>query len=264
MIRIALAGAGGRMGAAVAQMLEEEPDLELVHAAERPGHPRVGSLLAGCAITDSLPREREAADVLLDFTSAAAFSEVLATVQRLGMPLVSGTTGLDQSQRELLAAAAREIPVLHANNMSLGIAAMRALLRLTTAMLPGYDVEVLEMHHRRKRDAPSGTALSLAEAICESRADLELVHGRSGDWGPRKSSELGIHALRGGDAVGEHEVIFAGPGERVTLRHQADHRGAFAAGAVSACRFILGKAAGLYGMEHVLGMASKASRETED
>lgn len=258
MIRIALSGAGGRMGAALAQAFEEQRDCALVHAAERPGHPRLGGSLAGCTITGHLPQETGAADVLLDFTTAAAFSEILAAARRLEMPLVSGTTGLDEIQRAALTEAAREIPVLHANNMSMGIAAMRALLRVATPMLRGYDIEVLEMHHRRKRDAPSGTAWSLAETIREARADLRPVHGRSGDWGPRKDTELGMHALRGGDAVGEHEVIFAGPGERVTLRHQADHRGAFAAGALAACRFIVDQPAGLYGMEDVLGLAHKA------
>jgi len=251
-LRIAVVGCAGRMGAALAQAVGARDDCTVSWAAEAPGHPRVGRSYLACTISDHLPPARDLADVILEFTSAAAIPAVAAAAARLGLPLVSGTTGFDDAHWAALRSAAATIPILHASNMSWGVTVLGALLRQATRMLPGYDIELIEMHHRRKIDAPSGTAAMLAEAIRKQREGLSLVHGRVGSLGARPERELGIHALRGGDVVGEHEIIFAGAGERLCLRHQADHRGAFASGALAACRFIVDQKPGLYGMDDVL------------
>ncbi len=255
MIRTILAGAGGRMGLEVRTALTEAEDLQLVGLTEAPGHPATGTEVDGLTIRDRLDWAAGEADLVIDFTTAKATLGIAAYAAEQGMGLVSGVTGLTAEQEASLRDAAARIPLLHASNMSQGVTALRALVRQAAGMLRHYDVEITEMHHRRKTDAPSGTALTLARAVKDVRQDLTTVHGREGTPGPRGAGELGIHALRGGDVVGEHHVLFAGTGERIRLTHVADHRGAFVAGVLAACRFVAGREAGFYTMENVLGLS---------
>jgi 4-hydroxy-tetrahydrodipicolinate reductase len=252
MIRVALCGAAGRMGAELARAIASAEDLELAAAIEMPGHAAVGTSCACVAIGDDLAVQVSACDLVIDFTTARASARHLETARAAGVPFLTGTTGFSEGEHAAFEAAARTIPVLWASNMSLGITAACQLLRQAARRLPGYDVEIVEFHHRRKRDAPSGTALHLAEIVRGERAGTSLVHGRAGETGERPVSEIGIHALRGGDVVGEHRVIFAGPGERLEVRHVADHRGCFVTGALAAARFLPGRPPGLYDMEDVL------------
>jgi 4-hydroxy-tetrahydrodipicolinate reductase len=252
MIRIALCGASGRMGAEVARAIAAADDLKLAAAIEAPGHATQGTTCQGVVIGADLTTRVADCDVVVDFTAPRASAAHLEIARAAHVPFLTGTTGFSAGEDAIFAAAARTIPVLRASNMSLGIAAACELLRTAARRLAGYDVEIVELHHRCKRDAPSGTALRLAEVVQGERAGTHLVHGRSGETGERACAEIGIHAVRGGDVVGEHRVIFAGPGERLEIRHVADHRGCFVAGALTAARFLPGRPPGLYGMEDVL------------
>jgi len=256
VIRVALCGAAGRMGREIARAIGHEPGMTLVAAIERPDHPEIGRAFEGVVLDPELRAPLIGCDVVVDFTApepAVAHAQLAA--QR-GVPFVTGTTGLDAGQEGRLREAASRIPVLHAANLSLGMALLTRLVRQAAESLPGYDVEILEMHHREKADAPSGSALRLAEAVESVRPGLRRVHGRSGRPGPRDAAEIGLHALRGGDVVGEHQVIFAGPGERLVLTHLAESRSAFVAGALTAIRFVLGRRPGLYTMSDLRGATS--------
>lgn len=198
------------------------------------------------------------ADVLIDFSLPAGFSARLAECVKRGTPIVSGTTGLDDAQRAELADAGKDIPVLWAPNFSLGVNLLFALAKQAASSLPeGYDIEIVEMHHRRKVDAPSGTALGLLRAVCEGNgrdAAKVVRHGREGHTGERSAQEIGMHTLRGGDVVGDHTVIFAADGERVELTHKASSRDTFAQGALRAAEWLIGKPPGEYSMKQVLGL----------
>jgi 4-hydroxy-tetrahydrodipicolinate reductase len=262
-VQIAVLGAGGKMGRAVVRALADDPAARLVAAVDRPGAPELGQdagTLAGLppaavALSDRLPRSNEA-DVWIDFSSAAAAVEHAQAAADAGAHLVLGTTGLGGAERERVAAAAQRIAVVLSPNMSVGI---NLLLRLVAdaarALGPGYDIEVLEAHHRHKRDAPSGTALRLAEALAEATGrDLAQTarYARQGDVGPRTSSEIGLQTLRGGDVVGDHTVFFLGLGERIEITHRASSRETFARGAVRAAIWLRGRPPGLYDMRDVL------------
>lgn len=252
-LRIALCGAGGRMGSEIVAALEAEPDLTLARAIERPGHPLCGRKLGAVTVESRIEMPGACCDVVVDFSSAEATPELARQAAAAGVALVSGVTALGAAGEAALAQAAERIAVLHAPNMSLGVAVLERLLAKAARRLPpSYDVEILEMHHRRKQDAPSGTALRLAALIEAERAGLTRRHGRGPGSAPRRPGELGIHALRGGEVVGEHRVIFAGPGERLELVHRAESRSAFVAGVFAAVRFVRGREPGLYGMADVL------------
>jgi 4-hydroxy-tetrahydrodipicolinate reductase len=253
-IRVALCGAGGRMGGEIAAAVAAASDLALTAAIERPGHARLGETLEGVPLVAGLHPAIAGAQVLVDFTAPAATAELARAAAAAGAALLSGATGLAAGDHEALAQAAARIPVLHAPNMSPGIALLTRLVRAAAAALPGYDIEIVEMHHRGKQDAPSGTALALVEAIEGVRPGLKRLAGRSGHTGERGAGEIGIHALRGGDVVGEHEVILAGAGERIKLGHCAESRAAFVTGVLRAIRFLPGRPPGRYTMEDVLGL----------
>jgi 4-hydroxy-tetrahydrodipicolinate reductase len=199
-----------------------------------------------------------AADAVIDFSSASGTDTVLAACRAAGKPLVLGTTGHDAVQRAAVAAAAHEIAVVFAANFSVGVNALFWLTREAARILgPGFDLEVVEMHHRLKKDAPSGTARRLAEILAEARGldyAQDAVHGRHGLVGARDPREIGVHAIRGGDIVGEHTVLLAGTGERLELTHRAASRETFAAGALRAAGWLSDQPAGLYDMEDVLGL----------
>lgn len=262
-LRVAVNGAAGRMGRLLLADLMEHDGLELASATERPGHPDLGrdagalcgKWQLGVALSEVSAEGLRGADVVVDFSLAAGIPTLMAALD--GQALVSGTTGLDAGQLQLIEDYATRAPVVRASNFSTGLNLLLGLVARAAALAPDYDVEVVEMHHRLKRDAPSGTALALAEAVASARGTvLEAVgrHGRVGETGPRAQGEIGLHALRGGDVIGEHTVYLAGPGERLQLGHFATSRAAFASGALRATLWVAGRAPGLYDMRDVLGL----------
>ena len=204
------------------------------------------------------PATVAAGDVVIDFSAASLTSELLAACGAARKPVVIGTTGHGAEDRANIAAAAREIPVVFAANFSVGVNTLFWLTRQAARILgPGFDLEVIEVHHRLKKDAPSGTARRLAEILAEVRGltyDGDARHGREGIVGERTGTEIGVHAVRGGDVVGEHTVLFADAGERVELVHRASSRDTFAIGALRAASWIRSRPPGLYDMEDVLGL----------
>ena len=251
MIRIVLCGALGRVGRVVAAEVEKESDLELAGAVEAAG---VEGSIAGISVTSSLQSVIDTCDVIVDFTNPDAALEHIAAGADAGLPVIVGTTGFSPEQLERARRAAERTPLLIAPNMSAGVNLMFRTVEDMARALPDFDPEIIEIHHNRKKDSPSGTAARLADAIERARAGLRRVHGREGMLGARKDNELGIHSLRGGDVVGEHTVVFAGEGERLEITHRAHSRRTFARGAIRAVRFIAGKPAGLYSMADVLGL----------
>ncbi len=240
-LRIALIGAKGRMGQAI-----------IAAAAE-----------AGAVIASSLQRDDDLAagikhaDVIIDFSSHKISAEVVKLAAALNKPLVMGTTGHPADEKKHLLAEAAKVPTVWSGNYSVGVNLLFALTQRAASVLGSdYDAEVIEMHHRFKKDAPSGTAARLLEIILEERKldASALRHGREGITGARTSTEVGIHSLRGGDVVGDHTVIFAALGERLELTHKASDRGIFARGAVRAAQWVVGKTPGIYDMQDVLGL----------
>lgn len=251
-LKIAVAGALGRMGRAVAAAVQADPKLRLAARFDRPG--------AADPAVELVSQEQAlaAADVVIDFTTAQASALLAgACAARGGPALVIGSTGFDESQLATLAAAARRIPLLRAGNFSLGVNMLLGLVEQAARALPAdYDIEVFEAHHRRKIDAPSGTALMLGEAAARGRGvDLAEVarHGREGITGARPEGEIGFSVMRAGGIIGEHSVVFGSDEEVLTLSHSARDRGLFAKGAVAAARWLAGKPAGAYDMQDVLG-----------
>ncbi|MEY2521112.1 MAG: 4-hydroxy-tetrahydrodipicolinate reductase [Verrucomicrobiota bacterium] len=242
-VRILLVGAKGRMGRAIAAAGEKHNDVEIV--AELDQGDDLGARIGDC-------------DVVVDFSHASATAEICRVCLEAGKPLVTGTTGHSQEERAIIEEAALSLAIVLSPNFSVGVNALFWLTRKTSELLGGdFDPEIVEIHHRLKKDAPSGTAKRLAEILCDARnldAGKNLAHGREGMIGERPDAEIGIHSIRGGDVVGDHTVIFAGQGERLELAHKASSRETFAAGALRAARWIVGKPPGLYSMENVLGL----------
>jgi len=263
LLRIAVHGAAGRMGSRVIALAREERDMKVVAAIVRPGDPRVGRDLSetaggepmGVPISDRLPDG--AVDAMVDFSEPDATPALARLCVDRGIPMVVATTGLDQDMRAGLREAARSIPVLVAANLSLGVALLARLVRdAARALGLEADVEIVEAHHRRKMDAPSGTALHLARAVAEARGqelDRVSTFGRHGIMAERRREDIAIHALRLGDVVGEHTVSFGFGSERIELTHKAHSRDVFARGALKAARFVARAAPGLYGPEDILG-----------
>lgn len=265
--RVAVFGAGGKMGQANLRVVIDTIDTDLVAAVERSGSPQLGQdagTLAGTRPTGVLVSAETpgpgVADVWIDFSAPAASVANAARAAEAGAALMLGTTGLSAEDKAQVAAAARKVPVVFAPNTSVGV---NVLLKLVAdaarALGPGYDIEILEAHHRMKRDAPSGTALRLAEAVAEaSGRDLAKTarYQRQGDVGPRTAEEIGMQTIRGGDVIGDHTVFFLGMGDRVEITHRASSRETFARGAVRAALWLCepGRAPGLYDMRDVLGL----------
>ncbi len=240
-MNILVTGISGRMGQTVRQAVEQNPETQLVSTHDS------GEDIAA-ALTP--------ADAAIDFSFHAFTPELLAEAVRQNKPLVIGTTGHTPEERQAIADASANIPIVFASNYSVGVNALFWLSRQAARILgDAYDIEIVEMHHRHKIDAPSGTARSLADVLMRERGygEEDVKHGREGIVGARPAREIGMHSLRGGDVVGDHTVIFAADGERVELAHKASSRMTFAAGAVRAALWLAGKPAGLYDMEDVLG-----------
>ncbi len=257
MTRLAVVGASGRMGRAVVR-LASEAGMELVCAIATADVGRDAGELAGIgpigtAVVDAFAAiEHARADVAIDFSTPAATLALAPIAAAAGTAVVSGTTGLGDDARAALDRAASRIPVLWEPNMSLGVHVLSSLVARAATELPDWDVEIVETHHRAKVDAPSGTALRLAEAVQRGREGTRLVHGRHGRPGARSTSEIGMHALRGGDVVGDHVVHLMGGGERIELTHRATSRDVFAHGALRAAAWITGKTPGTYTLADVI------------
>lgn len=266
-VRVTLVGAPGRMGQALTRALAEFPQLELAGAVARDGHEALGRDVAthaglapsGIAIGADLRSAVAAADVVVDFSSPAAASATLHACEAEGRALVLGTTGYAPALAERFETAARRIPLLVAANTSLALNVLLSLVRQAAASLPeGYDIEVFEAHHRHKVDAPSGTALALGRAAAQGRGvALPAVPPLTGSTpGPRQAGGIGFSVARGGDVVGEHDVLFLGPGEQLRLRHIATDRSIFARGALTAAAWLAGRPPGRYSMGDVLSLKS--------
>ena len=255
MIRVGVLGAGGRMGAAIIAAIAANPALRLAGAVEAAGHPAVGKSLGGglsiCANASALA---VSSDVLVDFTTPAALAANLDAACDGHAAIVVGTTGLEARHHAAIARAARDIAVLPTANTSVGVAVLARLVAAAAAALPGWDIEILDLHHRDKRDAPSGTATMLGAAAAAARGvDLDFVRAGSRDGVARAAGSIGFAAMRGGSAAGDHMVLLAGDGERIELIHRAESRDVFAAGAVRAATWLAGKPPGRYAMDDVLG-----------
>lgn len=260
---IIVSGAMGRMGQAILRLAAEDGQLRVVGGLESVEHvERLGGVLETAGgrvpLAESLEAlAGEAPAVAIEFSTPKATLEHVEQAARLGLKMVIGTTGLTDEVHQAIAAAATKSAMLWAPNMSLGINVLLELVSRLSGALPDYDIEISEIHHRHKKDAPSGTAVALAEAAALGRSrKLEEVvrHGRHGMVGERVPGEIGMHALRGGDVVGEHTVLLVGEGERLELTHRAHSRDTFAAGALRAAKFLAGQNKGLFSMKDVLGI----------
>lgn len=254
MTKIGIYGAAGRMGQAIAQAAAEA-GISVAGGVDRPG---TSAMIAGQPIGVDPEALALASDVLIDFSVPAALDAHLAACMVAGKPVVIGTTGLEAAHHALIDNAARTVPVLQTGNTSLGVNLLAALVEDAASRLDeDWDIEIVEMHHRHKVDAPSGTALLLGEAAARGRGITLADHkasGRDGITGARKSGDIGFAALRGGSVAGDHQVIFAAEGERIEIGHRAENRSIFARGAVKAAQWLIGQPAGRYDMKRVLGL----------
>lgn len=266
MMRLAVMGASGRMGRALTMATINNPATEIAGATELPGNPAVGADIGtlntlpplGITITDEPLELFSKVDGILDFTSPAATVAHAELAAQARIVHIIGTTGFSDDELDKIRAAARHATIIKAGNMSLGVNLLAALTRKVAAILDeSFDIEIVEMHHKHKKDAPSGTSLMLGEAAAEGRGvslNERSVRTRDGITGERRDGDIGFAALRGGAVKGDHTVIFAGDGERLELTHKADDRAIFANGAVKAALWGKGKPPGLYSMADVLGL----------
>ena len=266
MVRAIVAGAGGRMGGRIINIIKDDPEIELAAAFEHPESPWVGKdagEAAGCGplgveVAPTIDQVIDAGDVVIDFTFHEATVVHARRAAEKGRAMVIGTTGFTPQELEEIHRLAQGFPCVQAPNMSVGVNLLYKLVSMAASTLgEDYDIEIVEAHHRMKKDAPSGTALQLARVAAEARGyDLDEVgvYARHGVIGERKRREIGIQTVRAGDIVGEHTVLFGGIGERIEIVHKASSRDTFAKGAVRAAKWVVGRPAGLYDMQDVLGL----------
>jgi len=265
---LAVSGATGRMGRMILELTAKDPAFQLVGALESPNHPDQGkplSQISGSLPSNAFVRSRlsdisPAPQVLIDFTQPPATMAYIQEAVPLKVALVIGTTGFSDTEKDEIRRASEKVPIVQASNMSQGMNLLFALVQEAAAKLgKAYDVEIIETHHRFKKDAPSGSALSLGESVAKAwgvKLQDVSTHGREGLVGERKPGTIGFHAVRGGDIVGDHTVLFAGMGERLELTHRVQSREALAQGALKAALFLPGHSKGLFDMKDVLGLAS--------
>jgi 4-hydroxy-tetrahydrodipicolinate reductase len=264
-LKLAVVGATGRMGRMVVEAVLKDGAAELAAAIDVPGHPLIGKtvgeltgLPCGLRVISDAEDGIASADCLIDFTRPQGTIAHLAICRRHKVAAVIGTTGLDEAGRQAVAGAAREIPVVFAPNMSVGVNVVFKLLDVASRILAqGYDIEIVEAHHRLKVDAPSGTALRMGEVIAGALGkNLKecAIYGREGVTGERDSSTIGFATVRGGDIVGDHTAMFCGIGERIEIGHKAGSRMPYALGSLRAARFLAGRTSGLFDMQDVLGL----------
>jgi 4-hydroxy-tetrahydrodipicolinate reductase len=252
-VKVAIAGAGGRMGRTLVEAVLADRELALAAALDAAGSPAIGQRAGGVEIASD-PKVLQQAEVVIDFTRPEGTLAHLAHARAM----VIGTTGFTPAQKEAIAGRAKSLPIVMAANFAVGVNAVYKLAETAAAILgEGYDVEIIEAHHRHKVDAPSGTALKLGEVVAKAlnRKLSEVArHGRQGDTGERPPKQIGFHAVRGGDIVGEHTVLFAGLGERVEVTVRSQSRMTYALGALRAAKWLKGRAPGLYDMADVLSL----------
>jgi len=264
-MKVAIAGSTGRMGRVLIDTVLHAPHARLAAALEQRGNASIGrdagelvGEACGVAISDDPRHALAGCEVLIDFTRPAGTLEHLAVCRELGVKLVIGTTGFDDAQKRSIAEGARDIAIAMAPNFSVGVNVAFKLLEVAArALKEGYDVEIVEAHHRHKVDAPSGTALRMGEIVADALGrDLQAcaVYGREGLTGERKADTIGFATVRGGDVVGDHTVMFLGTGERVEVTHRSASRATYAQGALRSAHFLMGRANGLYDMQDVLGL----------
>jgi 4-hydroxy-tetrahydrodipicolinate reductase len=264
-MKIAIAGATGRMGKMLIEAVLNTPDAQLVGALEHTGSTQVGEdagaflgKKTGVTITTDIAAALSGAEYLIDFTRPEGTMAHLAIAQKTGSKMIIGTTGLNAEQLDSLKIASKNLAIVFAPNMSVGVNVTFKLLEVAAKMLSeGYDIEVIEAHHRHKVDAPSGTALRMGEVIAEAlgeKLDEVAVFAREGHTGERKQGSIGFATIRGGDIVGDHTVLFAGEGERIEISHKSSSRQSYAQGSLRAARFLQKQATGLFDMQDVLGL----------
>ncbi len=264
-LSIAVAGASGRMGQMLIQAIDAADDCKLVGALDIPGSPALGTdageslgSKSGVIISDDIDATIAAADYLIDFTRPEGTLAHLAACEKHRTAMIIGTTGLDADAKGTIEAAGKKIPIVFAPNMSVGVNVTFKLLEVAAKILSeGYDIEVIEAHHKHKIDAPSGTALRMGEVLADATGrDLEKVgvYAREGITGERDPQTIGFSTIRGGDIVGDHTVMFAGIGERIEITHKAANRMTYAHGSLRACRYLAGRSNGLFDMHDVLGL----------
>ncbi|MEP6608990.1 MAG: 4-hydroxy-tetrahydrodipicolinate reductase [Burkholderiaceae bacterium] len=270
-MRVAIAGASGRMGRTLIEAALSSPDAQIVAALDRPESPAFGS---DCGtflgrttgvLVDAETSALNGADVLIDFTRPEATLEHVKACSTAGVNMVIGTTGFDDAGKRAIAAASKDIAIVFAPNMGIGINTVFKLLDVAARILDqSFDAEIVELHHQHKVDAPSGTALKMGEIIARARGrelDKVAVYARQGNVGERKPGTIGFASLRGGDAIGDHTVLFAGIGERIEITHRASNRMTYAIGSMRAARFLQGRRTGLYDMFDVLGLGPSSVSE---
>ena len=265
MLNIAIVGSSGRMGRALIEAVTHAPDMRLAAALDRAGSAALGKdagdligAPCGTLITDNPDTALQGAHALIDFTRPEAALAHIALCRKHHVNMIIGTTGFTPEEKQIIQAASRDIAIVFAPNMSVGVNVVFKLLEQAAKVLgEGYDIEIIEAHHRHKVDSPSGTALRMGEVVAETLGrDLAAcaIYGREGVTGERNPSTIGFATVRGGDIVGDHTVLFAGIGERVEISHKASSRATFSMGAVRAARFLAGKSSGLFDMQDVLGL----------
>lgn len=266
MVKIAVAGAAGKMGSRITALSKEYSELKLAGAFEKKGHPSIGKDIGtivgigeiGLKLSGSLEEIINNSDVIIDFTSPESTKENLKLASQKEKAIVIGTTGLSKEDMKEIEPLTKKIPCVIASNMSTGVNLLLKVLKDIAKVLGDeYDIEIVELHHRLKKDAPSGTALKMAQVIAEAvnrNLDDVAVYARKGMIGERTKKEIGIQTVRAGDIVGEHTVLFGGLGERIEITHKASSRDTFARGALRAAIWLSGKPAGLYDMQDVLGL----------
>jgi 4-hydroxy-tetrahydrodipicolinate reductase len=258
MIKVGITGVGGRVGSIIAELVSKTEDIKLFACLEKKGHAIVGREVGGCKVTDNIKDGVSGVDVLVDFTMPEATLSNLKAVVDAGKAVVIGTTGFKENELKEIDNAAKKIPIVLSSNYSVGVNVMWKLAReATKIMKQDYDIDIIEAHHRMKKDAPSGTAMTAAKIILEEKnGDLnrDIVFGRQGRDNERPRSQVGMLSVRAGGIVGEHTIIFGSMGDKLEISHTAFSRETFAEGALKAVRFIAGKKPGLYSMSDVLGI----------
>jgi dihydrodipicolinate reductase len=256
-MKITICGAAGRMGQSILDIAKTDENVQICGAVEYDASPAIGTGTPAIISASSIESVLPATEVLIDFTNPDNALKNLEFAKKYKIPVIIGTTGFIAEQKEKIAEAAKEIPVVLSPNMSVGVNILFKLVEEVTKLIPDYDIEILELHHNKKKDAPSGTAVKLADiaaaAIGKNMNEIG-VYGRKTVLGERRKDEIGVMSIRGGDIVGEHTVYFAGTGERIELTHRAQSRNTFGAGAVRAAKWVIGKEPGLYDMQDVLGL----------
>lgn len=247
MLRVIINGYSGSMGKVLTKCVNEDSELQLVCGSSR------DELEVPFKTYLKMSDVKEDADVIIDFSHHSAIEEVLAYATKTKTPLVIATTGFNEEELNKIREASKIIPIFHSSNMSLGVNVLVKLVKEAAKALNGFDIEIIEKHHNKKLDAPSGTAVMIADGIKEVLPESEYIYGRHGRSDKRSSNEIGIHAVRGGTIVGEHTTIFAGHDEVVEIKHTAQSKDIFAKGAIAAAKFLVNKDAGYYNMNNMLG-----------